>query len=160
MLFRRAIAGAAVAALVSPTAVSAADPAAPQPETPCTSDLRAVMTLPPEDTAPIVCTGARWGPVDTPYPVSDRWLSNGPAMKLHGQGLRNPNLLSGAWTATPLDDETTCRAEQYAVIPGTPQVGPPRVDQGDPGKSLSFEVLQRLFSIEMSGNCLWQRAGS
>jgi len=157
MSYRQLIAAFATAALMSPTAVAAADPVAPQPGTPCPPVLAAAMTVPSANAAPIVCNAGTWEGVDTPYPISDRWLSYGPVVKLHGQGLRNPNLLSGAWLATPLGDDTTCRAEQRAVIPGTPQVGPAKVDQGDPGRPMPFEVVPILFSIEMSGDCLWQR---
>jgi hypothetical protein len=147
----------AAAALLSRPGLAVADPAAPQPGTPCESSLVDAMTWPSDVKIPLVCAGTQWQPVTTPYPMSDRWFSYGPAMKLHGQGLRNPNILSGAWVATPLNDETACRAEQLAVIPGTPQVGPPRVDQGDAGRPLTLEVVPVLFSIEMSGDCLWQK---
>jgi hypothetical protein len=151
---------AAMASLLPSAAVAAADPGAPQAGTPCQADLTDAMTVPPETAAPIICTGIQWEPVGTPYPISDRWLSYGPAITLHGEGRRNPNLLSGAWTATPRTGDTTCRAEQYAVIPGTPQVGPATVDRASPGHPVSFEVVPRLFSIELSGDCLWQRTGT
>jgi hypothetical protein len=77
-------------------------------------------------------------------------------MTLHGEGRRNPSIMTGNWTATPLDDETSCRAAQYAVIPNTPQVGDPIVAQAPAGEPLTLEVVPRLFTIEMSGDCLWQ----
>ena len=115
------------------------------------------MTWPTGDGAPLVCLNGGWLPVADPYPFSDRWLSYGPAMTLHGEGRRNPTLASGDWTATPLTPESVCSATQLAVIPGSPTVGAPEVDQGNPGATLSLPVVPRLFSIEMRGNCLWQR---
>ena len=79
-------------------------------------------------------------------------------MTLHGEGRRNPTLLSGAWTATPLTAESACTATQLTVIPGSPTVGPPHVDQGKPGQTLALTVLPRLFTIELSGDCLWQES--
>jgi len=75
------------------------------------------------------------------------------------EGLRNAVIRSGDWTAVPLDPDGSCRAEQYAVIPGTPTVGPPRIDRSAAGRPLSFEVVPKLFSIQMSGYCSWTRVG-
>jgi hypothetical protein len=78
-------------------------------------------------------------------------------MLLHGEGLRNPSVKSGEWTATPQDPNTKCRAEQQTVAaPGV--VGPAQVAAADAGQPLEFEVPPRLFSIQMSGYCLWERA--
>jgi hypothetical protein len=156
---------AAAAAAVSSAAIAASDPVVPQPGTACVSDFVGATTLPPDAKAPLVCAeqagaGAQWQPVATPYPVSDRWLTFGPEVKLHGEGLRNATIRSGDWTAMPLDPGSSCRAEQYAVIPGTPTVGPPRIDQSATGKPLSFEVVPKLFSIQMSGYCSWTRVNS
>jgi hypothetical protein len=151
--------GATVAALLAaPCGVAHAGPAAPSADTPCTADLDGAMTLPTGAKTPLVCGGATWEPVTDPYPISAKWVSSGPAMTLHGQGRPNPNLLSGAWTATPLSPETSCGATQLAVIPGSPTVGAPRVDRAAVGQPLSFDVVPILFTIEMSGDCLWQQA--
>ncbi|MCW2513121.1 MAG: hypothetical protein JWR11_2163 [Mycobacterium sp.] len=144
-----------VAALSFPDAVATA---APAPSAPCTAELDGAMTFPAGATAPLICAGNQWQPVTDPYPTSDQWVSDGPAMTLHGQGRPNPNLLSGNWTATPLDPETRCEATQLAVIPGSPTVGAPRVDRAAAGQPLTFEVVPVLFSIEMRGDCLWQKA--
>jgi len=148
---------AAAAALWSPAALATADPAAPQPGTACESGLTDAMTWPSDAKIPLVCDGTRWQSVATPYPTSERWFSYGPAMTLHGEGLRNPSIASGNWIATPLTPETSCHAEQLAVIPGSPTVGAPRNDDGDAGQPLAFAEVPRLFSIEMTGDCLWQR---
>ena len=80
---------------------------------------------------PLVCqrTERRWQTVATPAPPSDRWLSVGPAMTLHGEGRRNPDVRSGDWTATPQDSTSRCRAEQSTVVsPGV--VSPPKPRRG------------------------------
>jgi hypothetical protein len=153
------VGAAAVTMLLSSTGVAAADPVAPQADTSCAADLDGAMTWPTDAQAPLVCADTSWQPVVDPYPIDDRWVSYGPAMTLHGQGRRNPNLLSGDWTATPQTPETTCEATQLAVIPGSPTVGAPHVDKGDAGQTLSLEVVPVLYTIEMTGNCLWQRSG-
>ena len=150
----------AVAALLSRPAVATADPAAPQPGTPCDSSLDGAMTMPPDHGTPLVCVGTRWQPVTTPYPVSDRWLSYGPAIQLRGQGRPNPTMLSGDWIATPLAPESRCHAEQVAVIPGSPTFGAPRIADGEPGRPLIVAVAPTMSTIQISGDCLWQKAES
>ena len=156
---RIAILGAVLAALLSPPALAAADPQVPQPSTPCSSDLSDAMTRPPDDTSTLVCLNGQWQSLTTPQPPNDRWLSYGPPMTLHGEGLRNPNVASGDWTAVPLDSNGTCRAEQRAVL-GPGEVGPPQTSEGQPGQQLSLQFVPQLFSIQLSGYCLWTRAGS
>ena len=146
-----------VTALLAAPAPASADPQAPQPGAPCATALAGAMTWPADAKTPLSCSGGQWGPVADPYPVSDRWVSYGPTMTLHGEGRRNPSIMTGAWTATPLDGETSCRAAQYAVIPNTPQVGKPIIAQAPAGEPLTLEVVPRLFTIEMTGDCLWQR---
>jgi hypothetical protein len=83
-------------------------------------------------------------------------LSFGPAMTLHGDGLRNPSVQSGNWTATPQDPDSRCRAEQQSVVsPGV--ISLPQVSEGKAGQTLSLQIVPRLFSIAMSGYCLWER---
>jgi hypothetical protein len=145
------------AALWSPT-VATADPVAPQPDTPCASNLSDVMTWPSGAKMPLVCRAQQWQLVATPQPPNDRWLSYGPAMTLHGEGLRNPSVKSGDWTAVPQDANSVCRAVQRAVVEAG-VVGPPQVAESTAGQQLSFQVVPRLFSIEMSGYCLWTQTG-
>jgi hypothetical protein len=150
-----AIGALAVALLSTPDAL--ADPVAPQADTPCTADLSGVMTWPQGAKMPLVCADQQWRIVTTPQPPNDRWLSFGPPMLLHGEGMRNPSVKSGQWTATPQDPNSQCGAEQQAVAsPGV--VGPPQVTQGKAGEPLQVELQPRLFSIQMSGYCLWSRA--
>jgi hypothetical protein len=149
---------ATLALLFSAPAVAFADPEVPQPGTPCASELTGAMTWRPDDRSPLECLNNQWQAVVTPQPPNDRWLSFGPRMTLHGQGLRNPDVASGAWTATPLDSNSRCRAEQRAVVEAG-VVGAPQVAEGPEGQSLSFQVVPKLFSIALSGYCLWTRAG-
>ena len=151
---------AAAATLLSQAPAATADPAVPVAGTPCDSSLDGAMTMPLDHGTPLVCVGTAWQPVTTPYPISDRWFSYGAAIQLRGQGRPNPTMLSGDWTATPLAPESSCHAAQLAVIPGSPTVGAPRMDDGEPGRPLSVEVAPTMSSIQISGDCLWQRAES
>ena len=153
-----AITMASLAAALWSPAVATADPVAPQPDTPCASNLSDVMTWPPGAKMPLVCRAQQWQLVATPQPPNDRWLSYGPAMTLHGEGLRNPSVKSGDWTAVPQDANSGCRAVQRAVVEAG-VVGPPQVAESAAGQPLSFQVVPRLFSIEMSGYCLWTQTG-
>jgi hypothetical protein len=149
---------AMAATLFSPPGLSVAEPAVPQPDSACASNLVGAMTWPAGAKSPLVCgQPGRWEPVDTPYPISDRWVSYGPVMTLHGQGRANPSLLSGDWTATPLMSESRCAATQTAVVRGAPVVAPAGTDEGEPGQPLSLQLVPTLVTIEMSGNCLWQK---
>jgi hypothetical protein len=147
-----------LALLIFTPAVAWADPQVPQPGTPCSSDLSGVMTLPADAKSPLQCLADQWQTVTAPQPPNDRWLSFGPPITLHGEGLRNPDVAAGAWTAAPQDANTTCRAEQRAVVEAG-VVGPPQAAENPAGQPLTFRVVPQLFSIEMSGYCLWTRTG-
>ena len=101
-----------------------------------TTPARAVLLV----GVPVVFAGLLWL-----HPMVGDW-----------EGLRNATISSGDWTATPLDPDGRCGAEQIAVIPGT-GAGPPRDTEGGPGQTLSLQVVPKLFSIEMTGACLWQK---
>jgi hypothetical protein len=146
-----------LAALVT-AAPAYAEPAVPQPDTTCPSYLAGTATLPFGQSLPLVCQDQRWRAATAPTDPSDRWVSFGPVMALHGGGLRNPNLLPGPWTATPLDPDTRCAATQQTVI-SAGVLGTPVEDEGTPGQQLSLEVLPSLFDISMTGHCLWERKG-
>lgn len=145
------------AALVT-AAPAYAEPAVPQPDTACPSDLTGTATLPFGRSLPLICQDQRWQAATAPTDPSDRWVSFGPVMALHGGGLRNPNLSAGSWTATPLDPGTRCAATQQTVI-SAGVLGGPVVAEGNPGQQLSLQVLPSLFDISMSGHCLWERTG-
>ncbi|MEU0494985.1 hypothetical protein [Mycobacterium sp. NPDC006124] len=157
-MLRRILVAVVAAFALSPTAAATADPAAPQGNPPCGVETKDALTLPADASAPLVCDGTGWQSVTDPYPMSDEWASPGPTMTLHGQGRRNPMLESGQWTATPLSPETACGATQFAVISGTPTLTPPQVDRGEPGRPLTLEMVPRLFTVELTGDCLWRRS--
>ena len=154
------MATAVLTAAALATAVPApADPMRPQPDAPCSENLAGALTQLPDGASFLECSNApgnyQWTPFTGPYPSSDRWLSYGPALTLHGQGRRNPEILSGRWTAYPQDDDTTCSAQQTVVV-SAGEVGPPQTSTGQPGQPMNFEVLPVVFSITLSGNCLWE----
>lgn len=157
-----AVVGAAAAVwLVASGGFAHADPAAPEMGGVCSADLADAMTLLPDGTTYAVCQqaglGYAWTPAQTPFPPNDKWLSYGPAITLHGQGMRNPNLSSGQWTATPLDPESTCRAKETTVVEGG-VLADPQIFEAEQGKPLEVQMLPKLFYAELAGNCLWVKA--
>lgn len=151
-MFRRVLV-VAVVAVALPVPTAAADPIAPQSGSPCDTAVLGALTVAPDGVRE--CTARGWQSTATPYPVSDRWVSLGPPMKLHGNGLRNAELPSGDWTGTPLEPTDTCVVQQVAVLRGV-GAGPPETLKGEPGQLLSFTTPELLFSAEFSGACLWQ----
>jgi hypothetical protein len=153
---KTALAIVALTAALGALPVASADPPTPQAGTPCTSELSEVMTWPTDTLTPLVCVDERWQAVTTPQPPNDRWLSVGPAITLHGEGMRNPNVAAGQWTATPQEPGGQCRAAQQTVVsPGVKSS--PQVSEGRPGQPLSLQLLPSLFSVELSGYCVWTR---
>lgn len=155
--------GAAIVAMGA--AVSFAGPAYADPDPPalgdgCAAALSGAMTLLSDGQTYAICQevidSAVWAAVPTPFEPSDTWFSYGPAITLHGQGMRNPNLRSGNWSATPQDTETSCRVEQRTVV-AAGALSAPEVALGEPGKPLDVEMQPKLFYVELSGNCLWNR---
>ena len=143
---RTAIATAMLSAALISAPIATANPPAPQDGAPCSADLTDVMTWPSDAQMPLVCLNSQWQTVTQPPPPNDRWLSFGPPMTLHGQGLRNPSVVSGDWIATPLDAGSRCRADQRAVMEAG-VVGPPQITEGAEGQPLSFQMLPQLYSI-------------
>jgi hypothetical protein len=155
---RRTLAALAVSAAVlslSATAAAHAAPPAPAPGTPCGPAVDRALAH-TADGAVVQCSAGRWNVYTDPYPSSDRWFSGGADLDLHGQGMRNPEMMSGHWTGIPQDPAARCRAEQTAVV-SAGQVGDPEVAEGDPGQPLRFDVLPVMFSIHLGGDCLWQK---
>jgi hypothetical protein len=138
-----------------------ADPVVPQVDGPCSERIVDALTKLPDGKTVLECQsvsgGYRWKPFPSPFPNSDRWLSYGPGLTLHGQGKRNPEIMSGQWVGYPLDSDSQCSAEQAAVV-SAGEVGPPETSTGEPGQPLEFDVLPLVFSIKMAGYCLWQKA--
>lgn len=160
MLNRAGVPAAIVALLLAAPGIAAADTTAPQAGAGCPGDQAGVMTQLPNGSDYLVCLpgadGATWSAVATPFDPHDRWLSYGPPIILHGQGFRNPNLTSGQWTATPLEPTTSCSAEQVTVV-GAGVLAPPQRSDGQPGVALSVELLPKLFTVALAGDCLWSR---
>jgi hypothetical protein len=102
--------GVAAAALFGAPACPHAEPpqlrsvTTPQPDAPCSENLAGTMARLADGKTDLMCTGQgddyRWMVSTSPYPLSDRWLTFGPELKLHGQGMRNPEIMSGAGRAT------------------------------------------------------------
>ena len=150
-----------LAAVLLTPAVAHADIPVPEAGGPCSENLADAMTQLSGGTDFPVCQGQpdgshTWAPAAVPFDPSDRWLSYGPGITLHGQGFRNPNLSSGSWTATPLDPETVCGAEQVTVV-SAGVLAPPQNSRGEPGQPLSVQLLPKLFTVTMTGDCLWSR---
>lgn len=156
----------AVSLLAASPAIAHAEPAYPEPGARCAPDFAGAMTLLPDEQTYAVCrdagVGPVWATVQTPFDPNDTWLSYGPEITLHGQGMRNPNVTSGRWLATPTDPAadppTVCRAEQETVI-AAGVLSEPQVSESEPGSELSLEFLPKLFYLKLSGNCLWTRDG-
>ncbi len=147
-------------AALAPVAVADPDSTVPQVGSPCTADLADAMTLLPDGTTYVVCGlsagGYSWAPVQTPFPPNDEWLSYGPPITLHGQGMRNPNLSSGQWTATPRDPQTRCLVTQTTVVEAG-VLAAPEATEGEQGVPLRVEMKPALFYAELGGNCLWRK---
>ncbi|BBX00353.1 hypothetical protein BST36_16250 [Mycolicibacterium moriokaense] len=149
-----AVAAAALAVVFS-AATAAADPVA---GTPCPPDAAGAATRPADVKLPLVCTGGTWQAETAPQAPSDRWLSVGPPILLHGEGLRNADVESGEWVATPRTADTRCRAEQLTVL-GPGILSEPEVAEGAAGEPLEVTFAPRLFNLQLSGDCLWARKG-
>ncbi|ORA40162.1 hypothetical protein BST13_01660 [Mycobacterium aquaticum] len=138
-------------------------PPPPQAGSACADNLDGALTALPQPAADtgtakdlLQCTGGAWQPYLDPYPTSDRWLTTGSELILHGQGRRNPEVHAGVWTGTPQIGETACRAEVVDVLaPG--ETSSPEFHAADPGVPLTLEVGDHLFMAKLTGYCLWQR---
>ena len=156
---RVACCAVAVVAVALAPAVAHAEPEPPAVGSACPADQVDAMTLLPDEQTYVRCqeqfgSASSWVAVQTPFEPNDVWLSYGPAITLHGQGMRNPNLSSGQWTATPLDPETVCSVTQTTVVEAG-VLAEPVVSKGEQGESLSAQMLPRLFYAELAGDCLW-----
>ncbi|QZH68471.1 hypothetical protein [Mycolicibacterium farcinogenes] len=169
----RALSAAAitVAAALSTSACAHADPeplpsgpsetAAPQPNSSCTETLTGALT--PADPGHVgnnrlllQCEDGTWQAFRDPYPSADRWLTTGPELILHGQGRRNPEARGGTWTATPLTAEARCSAA-VVDVQGAGKTSEPETFSADPGRTLTFQISDRMFTTKLSGYCLWER---
>lgn len=140
-----------------------AEPAVPQLGGACPPEPAGVMTLLADQQTYAVCQrnpdgDYTWAAAPTPFEPNDAWRSYGPPISLHGQGMRNPNVISGAWTGIPQDPDAQCRAEQQVVVEAG-VLSPPVVSEARAGEDLAVRLLPRLFSLTLSGDCLWTRDG-
>lgn len=146
------------AAVLTPAGMAHADEAPPQIGAACDAGLDGAMTLLPDGTTYAACgpsgAGYAWAPAATPFPPNDTWLSYGPPITLHGQGMRNPNLTSGQWTATPRDEQSRCRVTQTTVVEAG-VLAPPEVTEGAQGAAVAVQMKPKLFYAELGGDCLW-----
>jgi hypothetical protein len=158
--YRNMLLGATLAGIALTTGpIGHAEVAPPEVGAACAAELDGAMTLLPDLTTYASCQqqpggGYGWSAATTPFPPNDVWFSYGPAITLHGQGMRNPNLSSGRWTATPQDAETTCRVTQTAVV-AAGVLGKPEVSEGEQGNPLTVQMQDKLFYAELAGDCLW-----
>lgn len=161
-----------VAAALSSTACAHAEPeppppgpsetTAPQPDSPCPASLAGALT--PADPAQLGnnrrllhCADGTWQTFSDPYPSSDRWLSTGPGLILHGQGRRNPEAAAGTWAATPQTAEAHCSVEVVDVL-AAGRTSEPQTFTAAPGQPLTFDVSDHMFTMKLSGYCLWARS--
>ncbi|HEX2213653.1 MAG TPA: hypothetical protein VHH12_09435 [Mycobacterium sp.] len=157
--FAAVVACGAVAcgAVAGSPVVAGAQTVAPQPGTTCAANLAGALTQLPDLTTLLRCDDRRvWRVVDDPYPHSDRWFTYGPTLTLHGEGQRNREIDSGPWTGYPQDDGSRCRASS-AAIADAGGLTPPQDRVGEPGQPLRLDLPPLLFTIELSGYCLWQQ---
>ncbi|MBU9765647.1 hypothetical protein FR943_17575 [Mycobacterium sp. TNTM28] len=165
-------AACAVAAALTSSGCAHADPeppvppgppetAAPQPDSSCAEGIAGALS--PADPAELGndrrllrCDGGAWQSFGGPYPSSDRWLTTGPELILHGQGRRNPEAKAGTWSGLPQTTQARCRAEVVDVL-GAGKTSEPETFDGAPGQSLTFAVSDHMFTAKLSGYCLWQR---
>ncbi|WP_454790829.1 hypothetical protein [Mycolicibacterium lutetiense] len=135
---------------------------APQPDSSCTENLAGALT--PADPGQLgnnrrllMCDGEIWQAFGGPYPSSDRWLTTGPQLILHGQGRRNPEAVAGTWLAIPQTAEARCGVEVVDVL-GAGKTSEPETFSAGPGQSLTFEISDHMFTAKLSGYCLWARS--
>ncbi|KUI34500.1 hypothetical protein AU197_07465 [Mycobacterium sp. IS-1590] len=158
-MLRIVLAAMLIALISAPVACAEpAPPPGPPPQTGrCTADLEGARTQSSGTDTVSVCRGGAWQDVTGPQPPADRWVSQAAPLKLHGQGMRNPDMAAGKWVGTPQDSSTTCRAQQQVVVsPG--ELSTPTIVEGKPGQPLQFDIPPRMFLIELSGDCLWARS--
>ncbi len=116
---------------------------APQPDAPCADHLAGALT--PADPEPLgnnrrllQCDDGTWQAFGGPYPSSDRWLTTGPELVVHGQGRRNPEAAAGTWTGTPQTTEAHCSAEVVDVVAAPVKTSGPMTSAADPGQPLTL----------------------
>lgn len=144
-----------------------ADPGNPEPTTspaldgPCAESLDGAVTELPGQADDgrrnfIECRNGAWQSFTAEYPSSDRWLSNDTGLELHGQGVRNAEMFAGTWTGTPQSTDGVCTVAYSDATGG--KIADPVTATAEPGQPVTFEASNWLFSITLTGDCLWQRS--
>lgn len=153
-----------VAAAVNATACARANPEPPPPGPAETSAPQAGSACPDAFDGAMTraqqilfrCSNGTWEQFHNPYPSSDRWLTTGPELVVHGQGRRNPEVKGGSWTGSPQTAEARCGAELVDVV-GAGETSAPETLSAEPGQTLTFDISDHMFTVTLSGYCLWQR---
>ena len=161
---RSAIVTAAVvtaAVVLTAPPVASAQPATPAAGAPCSDAVAGALTQLPDFKTVLQCRNQRggefrWQTFDSPYPNSDRWLTYGPQLTLHGEGQPNREIDSGDWVGYPQAPDTRCEAAQLDLAAAGERT-PAQVSTGEPGRPLNLRVLPMLFTVELQGYCLWQK---
>src|SRR5512132_4406851 len=103
---KRMSVGAAAIALAVASAPGAGAAPVPQQGASCSTAVAGAMTQLPDLMTFLECRNLRdgeyrWQSPYSPYPKSDRWLTYGPQLTLHGEGQPNREIDSGDWVAYP-----------------------------------------------------------
>lgn len=137
-----------------------AEPGAPQQDTLCGEDLSGALTQLPDQSTILQCQSGqgepRWRGYSSPYPKSDRWVTYGPLLTLHGEGQPNREVDSGEWIAYPQESDAQCEARQRAVV-AAGVLSPVQTSTSKPGQPMTLQLLPLLATVELRGDCLWQK---
>jgi hypothetical protein len=152
---------ASVCVTLIATPMAEAGQGAPEPDSPCANSLAGALTQLPDLRTVLRCQGQqggefRWRTFSSPYPNSDRWLTYGPQLTLHGEGQPNREIDSGDWIAYPQVSGGQCTASQQVVVKAG-QLSQPQLSTGAPGGALTLRLLPLLFTVDLTGYCLWQK---
>lgn len=157
---KRMSVGAAVVGIAVGAAPVAGAVPAPAPGDSCPPAAAGAMTQLPDRMTFLECRNQggelRWQSPDSPYPNSDRWLTYGPRLTLHGEGQRNREIDSGDWVAYPQAADSPCEAAQLDNTAAGERT-PPQVSVSEPGEPLTLRLLPMLFTVELRGYCMWQK---
>lgn len=127
----------------------------------CSKELSGALTQLPDRKTLLQCRNQqggenRWQSFESPYPNSDRWLTYGPQLTLHGEGQPDREIDSGDWMAYPQTPDSRCEAEQRAVV-SAGELRPPLAATAEPGQPLKLRLSPLLFTVDLTGYCFWQK---
>jgi hypothetical protein len=145
-------------------------PVVPRADTPCSPHLANVRTVnhdapPAQPYTVLMCEnrgtrGYVWKsvPVSVSFPIT-KWLSVGPDDGVTLLGDRREVNAPSSWVGTPQEEDAQCIAEQEPLLRNG-YIGHPTAVAGGTGIPLYFDVMANLFSLQLSGNCLWTEVES